>query len=86
MDKLGVLGRWKPSTATAETTFVIDRMLLSIRMATPTITCICYQYDGMLTLQLQGSSKHNSKGAWQYFGEAVQSRIRHIVDAGNRIA
>jgi hypothetical protein len=86
IDKYGFLRRWRPSTATAESTLVIDRLILSIRISTPTICCICYQYDGHLTLQLQGSSQHNSQEAWQYFGEAVESRIRYILGAGGRMA
>jgi hypothetical protein len=86
LDKLGRLVRWKPSTAAPESPFVIDQLLLGIRMSSPTIGCLCYQYDGQLNLTLQGSARHNSKEAWQYYGEAVERRVRHIVDLGNRIA
>jgi len=85
IDKLHLLRRWKPSTAGAGSTLVIDRLIPSIRIPTPTLCCICHQYDGHLTLQLQGSSRHNSQEAWQYFGEVVESRVRHIL-GGGRIA
>jgi hypothetical protein len=86
LDKLGRLVRWKPSTAPPESPFVIDQLLLGIRMSTPTIGCLCHQYDGQLNLNLQGSARYNNKEAWQYYGESVERRIRHIVDLGNRIA
>ena len=86
IDKLGFLRRWRPSTAAPGSTLVIDRMILSVRLPSPTIACICYQYDGQLTLHLHGSSVYNSQEAWQYFGVAMKSRIRHILAAGNRRA
>jgi len=85
IDKLGPLRRWRPSTATAESTLVIDRLILTVRMSTPTICCMCYQYDGQLTLHLAGSSRHNSKEAWQYFGDAIRSRILHIIATGSQV-
>jgi hypothetical protein len=86
IDKLGVLNRWRPSTAAEGSMLVIDRMILSVRMSQPTIACTCYQWDGQLTLHLQGSSKYHSKEAWQYFGQAVESRVRHILAAGDAVA
>jgi hypothetical protein len=86
LDKLGRLTRWKPSTTAPGSPFVIDQLALDVRMARLTIACMCYQYDGQLNVNLHGSARYNNKEAWQYFGEAVESRIRHIVDAGTRIA
>jgi hypothetical protein len=56
--------------------------MLTIRISSPTIACLFYQYDGQLIVQLLGSSKFNSQEAWRYFTEAVEGRMRHIVDAG----
>jgi len=81
IDKLRFLHRWTPSTAPAGSTLLVDRMTLDVRLSSPTIGCFCYQYDGQLTLQLSGSSEYNSPEAWKYFGEAVESRVRHILNA-----
>ena len=77
-----MLDQWRPSTATAESVLVIDRMILSVRMSQPTIACTSYQWDGQLTMHLQGSSKWHTKEASEYYGEAFENRVHHILGSG----
>ena len=85
IDKLGHLDRWRSSTAAERSALVIERLILSVRMPQPTIACTCYQWDGQFTLHLQGSSRFHSQDMWQYFGKAVESRVRHILGTAGRV-
>ena len=77
LDQLGLLSKWRPSNPDAVLT--LDHLTLAIRVSGPAVVCTLWEYDGQLTLHLQGARKWQSDEAWRFFGEAARGGVQCIV-------
>jgi hypothetical protein len=84
IDKLGFLSKLRPSNPNAG--LILDHPTLGVRANSQAIVCISYEYDGQLTLHLQGARQWHSDEAWKLFGEAMRAGVQGVTQGAQGLA
>lgn len=68
------------ATSSKTPPLVLERFILSGRITLPSFACLFWNWDGQITMHIQGSSKWISEEAWEMYGQAVRDRFQDIID------
>ncbi|KAF5374193.1 hypothetical protein D9758_004592 [Tetrapyrgos nigripes] len=84
LDKLSLFTRFRPSVSKSDpgTAFSVRQWRFGIRTAWLCAIAInTWEYDGVLSLNLQGSSRWQTQQSWDYFSNAVTDAFERITSA-----